>query len=170
MPVGADCKPDPTAVDSIPGKSSKRDMSPSAYRKPCDLCQKLSDVLVRCQIDETLKWHFICPSKCWKQVSGGVIDGPDYEFYKYGGMWKNKHALLSAKKPKCKKNKAHDSARRWRPDVKYIINDRVEYDDKVWICRRRHQSQERLIPGSTYTYWKEAADAVSPEENLNGKV
>lgn len=58
-------------------------------------------MLVRCQIDETRKWHFVCPGACWKSVSGGIMDGDeDHKFYRYGGMWKNKHEAVSAKKPK----------------------------------------------------------------------
>lgn len=87
-----------------PASSQKRSTSPSTFRKNCDLCREPNDVLVRCQIDDTATWHFICPKKCWKVVSGGVIDGSsDHSFYRYGGMWKNKHALVSAKKPKHKK-------------------------------------------------------------------
>lgn len=73
------------AVDppSSPMKKSKRSISPSQHRKPCDLCKARKDVLVRCQIDDTLKWHFVCPGKCWKSVSGGEIDGPEKPFYRY---------------------------------------------------------------------------------------
>jgi len=66
------------------GETIERD-----YRKPCTLCSKLRDVLVRCQIDETGTWHFVCPGSCWKKVSGGVIDGDhdtEHEHYRYGGM------------------------------------------------------------------------------------
>ena len=73
------------------------------YRKPCTLCANSRDVLVRCQIDETNRWHFVCPGTCWKEVSGGVMDGDKAEahkHYRYGGMWKNKHEAVSAKKPK----------------------------------------------------------------------
>lgn len=73
------------------------------HRKPCTLCNSPRDVLVRCQIDETGKWHFVCPGKCWKQVSGGIVDGDkaeEHKWYRYGGMWKNKHEAVSAKKPK----------------------------------------------------------------------
>ena len=83
---------------------SKRAKSPSAYRKSCDLCHTPNDVLVRCQIDETCSWHFVCTKKCWKDVSGGIVDGDsDHPYYRYGGMWKNKHAGVSAKKPKPKR-------------------------------------------------------------------
>ncbi|KAK3674874.1 hypothetical protein LTR78_005218 [Recurvomyces mirabilis] len=78
------------------------------HRKACTLCSTLQDVLVRCQIDESGKWHFVCPGSCWKQVSGGVIDGDktdEHKFYRYGGMWKNKHDAVSAKKPKKKGSK-----------------------------------------------------------------
>lgn len=73
------------------------------HRKPCTLCAKPRDVLVRCQIDETGKWHLVCPGDCWKRVSGGIMDGDkseEHKHYRYGGMWKNKHEAVSAKKPK----------------------------------------------------------------------
>jgi hypothetical protein len=58
--------------------------------KPCTLCSKPRDVLVRCQIDESQKWHFVCPGTCWKSVSGGVEDAKgmqdQYPYYRYGGM------------------------------------------------------------------------------------
>lgn len=41
-------------------------------------------------------------------MSGGVIDGDldkGHEHYRYGGMWKNKHAGVSAKVPKRLKGK-----------------------------------------------------------------
>ena len=77
------------------------------------MCNTPSDVLVRCQIDDTAVWRFVCTKRCWKQVSGGVVDGSmDRPSYKYGGMWKNKHALVSAKKPKhIKKGAAKDVAK-----------------------------------------------------------
>lgn len=80
----------------MPKQSETKD-----HRKACTLCSQLRDVLVRCQIDDTGKWHFVCPGACWKRVSGGVIDGDggdDHKFYRYGGMWKNKHEAVSAKK------------------------------------------------------------------------
>lgn len=104
----------------------------SSYSKPCSLCAKPRDILVRCQIDPasvaiasasstttdttstlppTLKpdtWHFVCPGSCWRLVSGGVIDGDLKEGrqgYRYGGMWKNRHAGVSAKVPRRLKGK-----------------------------------------------------------------
>ncbi|OQO12435.1 hypothetical protein B0A48_03077 [Cryoendolithus antarcticus] len=79
-----------------------------SHQKKCTLCEAPRDVLVRCQIDSSGQWHFVCPGKCWKSVSGGVVDGvPEKvgEGYKYGGMWKNKHAGVSAKVPKRLKGK-----------------------------------------------------------------
>ncbi|THV45284.1 hypothetical protein BGAL_0507g00090 [Botrytis galanthina] len=36
--------------------------------------------------------------KCWKDVSGGKVDGDGkHPEYRYGGMWKNKHEAVSAK-------------------------------------------------------------------------
>ena len=58
--------------------------------KPCTLCSTPRDILIRCQIDDTQKWHFVCPGTCWKSVSGGVEDAKGFEgkypHYKYGGM------------------------------------------------------------------------------------
>ncbi|KAK3113938.1 hypothetical protein LTR53_008268 [Teratosphaeriaceae sp. CCFEE 6253] len=88
---------------------------PRDHRKPCTLCQKPRDVLIRCQIDETGKWHFVCPGSCWKQVSGGVVDGDtaeEHKWYKYGGMWKNKHEAVSAKMPKARSGKAERASAR----------------------------------------------------------
>ena len=137
--------------------SSKRSKSPSSYRKQCDLCHVPSNVLVRCRTDETLQWHFVCTSKCWKKVSGGEIDGPDKPFYVYGGMWKNKHAGVSAAKKRKRSRGAH--VREWSPsDVKYTTNDIVSHDGKVWICRKSHQSGETTNPGVGYALWKERED------------
>jgi hypothetical protein len=96
---------------TMPSKRDKADHS-----KPCSLCATRRDVLIRCQIDESGKWHFVCTGKCWKGVSGGVVDGDgaeEHKFYRYGGMWKNKHEAVSAKKPKgigLSKGKTGDSA------------------------------------------------------------
>jgi hypothetical protein len=69
--------------------------------KPCTLCQRPQSLLVRCQIDSSQTWHFVCPGKCWRSVSGGVEDargfkeetgdggeggGGRFEWYRYGGM------------------------------------------------------------------------------------
>jgi hypothetical protein len=71
---------------------------PNPHSKPCTLRQRPRDVLVRCQIDETKKWHFVCKGKCWQQVSGGSADGDrEHPLYRYGGIWKNKHEAVSAK-------------------------------------------------------------------------
>lgn len=136
-------------------KPGKRSTSPSAFRKYCDLCHKTCDVLVRCQIDDTAKWHLICPKSCWKGVSGGIPDGTsDHPYYKYGGMWKNKHALVSAKKPK---HRNQDVFKDWRPErMSYVIHDKVQYEGKTWICRRSHESDEKNAPSQSYRFWKEA--------------
>lgn len=68
---------------------TKKDKTLS-HDKPCTLCATPRSVLVRCQIDETGKWHFVCPGKCWHSVSGGVEDARGHEkehpHYRYGGM------------------------------------------------------------------------------------
>ena len=89
---------------------SSRSASPTSFRKPCTLCSKPQPVLVRCQIDASGTWHLVCPGKCWTSVSGGTIDAAghrdEFPYYRYGGMWKNKHEMVSAKKPK-EKTKAN---------------------------------------------------------------
>ena len=63
---------------------------PSVGQKPCTVCGKSTDLLIRCQIDVTQQWHMVC-GKCWHNVSGGVVDGsPNHPHYKYGGLWKNR--------------------------------------------------------------------------------
>jgi len=64
----------------------------SVVQKPCDLCDRGRDLLIRCQIDETKSWKMVC-GKCWKDVSGGVVDGDkSHPHYTYGGLWKNRNA------------------------------------------------------------------------------
>ena len=141
-----------------PPKKSKRSVSPSAYNKPCTICQTPRDVLVRCRVDESQIWHFVCPGKCWRNVSGGQIDGLDRPHYQYGGMWKNKHAGVSAKKPKAQSKRvtADPSTRPWNPlRVRYTKNDKVFYKDLVWSCRQSHESGEKSAPDVAYRYWKE---------------
>lgn len=158
--TGEDVPPLPLASPKSPpsatSNSSKRDISPSSFRKPCDLCHAPKDVLVRCRIDHTQEWRFVCTGKCWRQVSGGEIDGPNKPFYQYGGMWKNKHAGVSAKKPKKKSAIEAPPAKQWNSgEVRYTTNDKVIEDGKVWICRRSHLSGGNRRPGLGYTYWKD---------------
>ncbi|KAK4499076.1 hypothetical protein PRZ48_009588 [Zasmidium cellare] len=74
----------------------------STGSKPCTICNTPKDVLVRCQIDETGKWHFVCPGACWRSVSGGEEDArgfeKEYPHYRYDGP-------TSAKKPQKVKEK-----------------------------------------------------------------
>ncbi|KAL3421362.1 hypothetical protein PVAG01_07807 [Phlyctema vagabunda] len=81
-----------------PDPEPKEEPKPNLHSKPCMLCQTPRDVLIRCQIDNTAKWYLICTGKCWQSVSGGKVEGSlDHPHYKYGGMWKNKHEVASAK-------------------------------------------------------------------------
>ena len=69
-----------TTVLSLPGQ------------KPCGLCERNVDLLIRCQVDQSRKWKMVCGG-CWKKVSGGQTDGDsDHPYYKYGGLWKNRKA------------------------------------------------------------------------------
>ena len=155
---------------SVNQKRNKRADSPSLHRKECDLCHNPKDVLVRCRIDETQKWYFVCTSKCWKEVSGGEIDGPAKPHYKYGGMWKNKHAGVSAKKPK---KKSHPTPKDWIDSgTKYTRNDKVTHIGKIWVCRRSHMSSETTEPGLGYALWNEESivntEPVHGEETTSG--
>eukprot|EP00566_Odontella_aurita_P001105 CAMPEP_0113564578 /NCGR_PEP_ID=MMETSP0015_2-20120614/21698_1 /TAXON_ID=2838 /ORGANISM="Odontella" /LENGTH=237 /DNA_ID=CAMNT_0000466677 /DNA_START=380 /DNA_END=1093 /DNA_ORIENTATION=- /assembly_acc=CAM_ASM_000160 len=63
---------------------------PTAGNKPCDMCDKRVDLLIRCTYDESGVWKMVC-GKCWKEASGGVVDGDaDHPHYRYGGLWKNR--------------------------------------------------------------------------------
>jgi len=104
--------------------------------KKCTMCQKPRNVLIRCQIDDTGKWNFLCPGKCWRlasdgghvdggrnntyksrdgswrSVTGGQIEGRPQYHYRYGGTWKNKHQMVSGKiKGKAKKENQDPSTR-----------------------------------------------------------
>lgn len=101
------------SVSDIPTKNPtlfKDDENISPHSKPCSLCSRRRDVLIRCQIDHTPKWNFICTGKCWNEVGGGKVDGDGSNtFYRYGGMWKNKHEFVSAKiKGKAKEKNRKD--------------------------------------------------------------
>lgn len=64
--------------------------SEDSGNKNCDMCNKSTDLLIRCQHDATTKWYMVCGS-CWKTVSGGVVDGDSaHPNYRYGGLWKNR--------------------------------------------------------------------------------
>lgn len=76
-------------------------LDPSTSTKLCEGCGKPNDVLIRCRRDDTETWYLLCPGKCWKEASGGKVDGTaETPFYRYGGVWKNKKAATSGKKPK----------------------------------------------------------------------
>lgn len=164
-------------------------ISSSPYSKPCTLCAKSRDVLIRCQIDATGKWHFVCPGTCWKSVSGGVIDGDnadEHQHYRYGGVWRNKHEAVSGKKPKKKKNKisptqvdpasssaaARDTTsgdpNAWSgQDAHYTKNDRVIFDNVPYVCRKSHVSQERKTPDHAYSLWKQDDAALRSADEHN---
>lgn len=157
-----------TAAPSV--MALKRSKSPSAYRKPCSLCEKPRDVLVRCRIDDTMQWNFVCPGSCWREVSGGVVDGTeDKPNYVYGGMWKNKHAGVSARKPKKKSSAALKDWSGSQSD--YIQNERVKHEGKLWICRRSHKSSGKNAPSSlSYRYWNEAPSAAADQQSVDDNI
>lgn len=59
-------------------------VDPDFGKKPCDLCGTLVNLLIRCQIDDSGKWMMVCGGKCWRGVSGGVVDGDEqHPHYRY---------------------------------------------------------------------------------------
>ena len=108
-------------------------------------------------------------------MSGGVIDGDKaerHEHYRYGGMWKNKHEAVSAKKPrkKSKKSRIEGDAQidaseaeigeakhvKWSGhEVKYTRNDQVMFEGELWVCRKSHVSEETKSPKEMKNLWKE---------------
>ena len=120
----------------------------------------------------------ICPGKCWQDVSGGVTDGDgaeEHKNYRYGGMWKNKHEAVSAKKPRKKskesrvdvagaeaeegsqKTAGKEEQSEWSGNgVKYSRNDEVMFEGELWICRKSHVSEEGKSLRELKNLWKEA--------------
>lgn len=143
---------------------------PLAHRKPCTLCSAPRDVLIRCQIDDTGAWHLVCPGACWRSVSGGVEDGDAaHPHYRYGGAWKNRWADVTAKKPKKAKVRQRESRPPGKWSVqhqKYTFNDRVAFQDKVWLCRKSHRPRDGEEPPNAYHLWKE--DDFSEQEVEKG--
>lgn len=75
-------------------KATRAGLDPTHGQKPCSLCAKGSDLLIRCQTDASGEWRMVC-GRCWKlpSVANGVVDGDGSNpLYKYGGLWKNTHA------------------------------------------------------------------------------
>ncbi|KXZ51289.1 hypothetical protein GPECTOR_13g776 [Gonium pectorale] len=70
---------------------------PAKGQKPCTLCSRPRDLLIRCQVDESGAWHMAC-GKCWMAASGGEVDGAaGRPHYRYGGLWKNHHKSVSGR-------------------------------------------------------------------------
>lgn len=66
--------------------------NPNAGQKPCDMCGKPVNLLIRCMYEEgQVEWRMVC-GRCWNKASGGVVDGDaDHPHYRYGGLWKNRN-------------------------------------------------------------------------------
>lgn len=84
--------------------------APAEYgQKPCDLCSKKVDLLIRCQTDASGVFRMVC-GKCWPSVSGGVVDGDaEHPFYRYGGLWKNRHIKEDTGYAKSRARKGKDN-------------------------------------------------------------
>ena len=90
--------PDPRAARKAAKRAAKLERRArrqgamaGAGRKPCDLCAREVDLLVRCRTDGSATWRMVC-GVCWKSpgVAGGVVDGDGQNpHYRYGGLWKN---------------------------------------------------------------------------------
>lgn len=118
-------QPDVTTANTAPNINNIT--TPERGSKLCTLCQKSRNVLIRCQIDETSKWHFVCPGKCWRSVtSDNCFDGAYNKEYVYGGTWKNKHAMVSGKiKGEARKDTEWPFVR----DGEDVYNKGVKVDD-----------------------------------------
>lgn len=96
--------PSPTSA-ATPTTPRRRERSGTLSNgtKPCFICAEPRNVLIRCQIDESGKWNFVCPDTCLQTVTGAGADADPAQlqatqsFYRYGGTWKNRHELVSAK-------------------------------------------------------------------------
>jgi hypothetical protein len=56
--------------------------------RPCHLCAGAHPLLVRCRMDASGAWRFVC-GRCWVTVSGGGTDGDAaHPHYRYGGEWR----------------------------------------------------------------------------------
>lgn len=84
---------DPKATRRAANKARKADRRAGlGGQKPCDLCLRDVDTLIRCQVDSGSTWRLVC-GRCWEtpEVAGGVVDGCGANpHYRYGGLWKNR--------------------------------------------------------------------------------
>jgi len=91
----AEIRVDPRAARKAAKKRAKaerraRRHDPTSGQKPCNVCGRSVDLLVRCQVDASNAWKMVC-GRCWHDVSGGVVDGDaQHPHYRYGGLWKNR--------------------------------------------------------------------------------
>jgi len=102
-----DAEEDPRSANRARKKALKaakreRKRSPAAAaaakQKPCDICQRQVDLLIRCTVDQSQEWKMLC-GRCWKDASGGIPDGDeDHPHYRYGGLWKNRSAQVTMPK------------------------------------------------------------------------
>ena len=37
----------------------------------------------------------------------------------------------------------------------YVVNDKTRWEEKTWICQRKHESGEGNAPGKGYRFWKQ---------------
>lgn len=166
--------PSPSPASTIFPANQIQNQNPSPPppgTKPCTLCHHPRNVLVRCQIDASHTWHFLCPGTCWKRASGGVIDGDGgdgHEWYRYGGMWKNRVEMSSAKRKKGAKNEREKGERegekiegeevgerKWSPkDESFAKDERVLWKRRMYVCRKGHASCERRAPDVAPSLWK----------------
>ena len=66
----------------------KRAAPADASFRPCHLCAGAHSLLIRCCVDASPAWRFVC-GRCWVKVSGGVPDGDAaHPHYRYGGEWR----------------------------------------------------------------------------------
>ena len=146
----------------------------ASHDKPCTLCGTPRGVLVRCQIDASGRWHLLCPGACWRQASGGQEDARGAEsahpYYRYGGMWKNRHVdgPASARKPRRVKERQKREQKEKTRDDDAGAKDQEgdEAVQTIQLSRRKSTKQKFTAEARFVTqHWKdELADAPDVQE------
>eukprot|EP01079_Euglenida_sp_SAG-EU17-18_P004324 gene4324-4603_t len=62
-------------------RAQREGAGPVPGSKPCSMCHRDVDLLIRCTYDASGSWKMVC-GKCWHVASGGVVDGDkDHPYY-----------------------------------------------------------------------------------------
>ncbi len=110
-------------------------------------------------------------------MSGGVIDGNKTEetkWYRYGGMWKNKHEAVSAKKPKKPKKRAGKAEQHSdKPDEREIECDVLAADHAYPESgHERSETPRRLVVSAHVPSWQDNNTKYTKNDRVmyNGEI